>query len=261
MDMLGNIQALAERQNLPLTEALQVFLQVIVLKNLSWKSEKMISGTALVLGHGNPRFSEDIDLTPVPDPMALKPYLEKAGKEAGEWLQGKIKLQPPKPAGRTWKLSLQLPGVAQQVRLHIDSQPYPALSHHPVVVSFFGLSPFLIASISLEEIMADKLIALALRNYVGGRDLFDLWYHWFREPFSSEREDKIRSVLEQKIKTRSLHIHDVEKIPDRLRGNIPSRAEDEWKRYLPPNFQQQALYREIFSSVQNGVERFFHASR
>ena len=260
MSMIDNIQTFADQKSLPLSEALQIFLQVVVLKNLSWKSEKMIGGTALVLGHGNPRFSEDIDLTNVQNPMELKPYLEKAAREAGDWLQEMVKLKTPKPKGSTWKLSANLPGTTERVRLHIDSQRYPALSHHSLVIVFPGLKPFLIASVSLEEIMADKLIALALRNYVSGRDLFDLWCHWFKDPFSSEKENEIRIYLQKKLKARTLGTGVLEKITSRLQGAIPSRAEEEWKRYLPPNFQQKTLYREMFLSVHNGIERFLHAN-
>ncbi|EKD50135.1 MAG: hypothetical protein ACD_62C00642G0001, partial [uncultured bacterium] len=44
-------------------DALQAFLQFLVIKHHSFEPARFIGGTALVLGHGNPRFSEDIDFT------------------------------------------------------------------------------------------------------------------------------------------------------------------------------------------------------
>lgn len=236
-------------------ESIQTFFQIIVLKNLSWKREKFIGGTALVLGHENPRFSEDIDLTDVNDPLSLRPYLEKAAKELDVWLkdqlEGSIKLIPPKKDKATWKLSAKLRQEGT-IHLHIDSQKYPSHSHHPIVVSFKGISPFIVASVSLEEIMADKLVALALCNYVGGRDLFDLWYHWLRN-HKQEMDEKIYSFLEKKKKDRSIEENIFSKIENLLSLQIPARVVDEWNRYLPVTLKNRPLYEDIYSSVRSAL--------
>lgn len=253
--MIETLRQIQFERGFSLREAIQTFCQIIVLKNFSWKTERFIGGTALVFGFGNPRFSEDIDLTNVPNPLTLKPYLNKASKELGIWLKEELKeaptLLPPKKEKATWKLSAKTLGEGL-IRLHIDSQKYRAHSHHPVVISPKGLSPFIVASISLEEIMADKLVALALRNYVSGRDLFDLWYHWFRNP-ENKINEKIFSLLEKKKKDRSITETVLSKIKKRLPSQIPDRVLDEWNRYLPPSLKNRSLYEEIYSSVRSAL--------
>ncbi|MDO8519532.1 MAG: nucleotidyl transferase AbiEii/AbiGii toxin family protein, partial [Deltaproteobacteria bacterium] len=68
MDLDG-IQRYARERGLSHRDASQTFMQVIVLRHLAVPGARLIGGGALVFGHGNPRFSEDIDLTQVPDPL------------------------------------------------------------------------------------------------------------------------------------------------------------------------------------------------
>lgn len=252
IELLKDIQS--QRRFSP-REAIQTFCQIIVLKNLSWKEEQFIGGTALVFGFGNPRFSEDIDLTHVQNPLALEPYLKKALKELSDWLKEELeeapKLLSPKKGKATWKISAKIrrEGI---VRLHIDSQKYPTHSHHPIVVSFRGIPPFIVASVSVEELMADKLIAVALRNYVSGRDLFDLWYHWLKNS-KEEMNEKVFSFLEMKKKDRSIEENIFSRIESRLSLKIPARVLDEWNRYLPAPLKNGILYENIYSSVHSAL--------
>lgn len=48
-------------------------MQVAVLKNLNFEEAVLIGGTALVMGNGNPRFSEDVDLAGVERPEVFYP--------------------------------------------------------------------------------------------------------------------------------------------------------------------------------------------
>lgn len=186
------------------------------------------------------------------NPLLLEPYLKKALKELADWLKEELeeapKLLSPKKGKATWKISAKIRREGM-VRLHIDSQKYPAHSHHPIVVSFRGIPPFIVAGVSLEEMMADKLIALALRNDVGGRDLFDLWYHWLKNS-KEEMNGKIFSFLEMKKKDRSIEENIFSRIENRLSPKIPTRVVDEWNRYLPATLKNEALYEDIYSLVR-----------
>lgn len=248
------IEAYARDRGIGPTQALQVFLQVIVLKNLALAAERLIGGCALVMGHGNPRFSEDIDLTGAKDPKRWGPRLEKAGSEAQQWMPAAFKLTPPKTHLATWKLTFK-PEGGGHIRLHLDSQPYRALSHHPVVVAFPGIPPFVVPSVSADEIMADKLVALALRNYVSGRDIFDLWYHWMKGQADEERDGRILGYLREKLRERSAGQDIIKVILHRLGSSIPMRARDEFDRYLPSGLRMKGLYEEIFSRTREGIGR------
>ena len=251
------VQNYARARGLSGQDALQTFFQVIVLKHLRHDSARLIGGTALVLGHGNPRFSEDVDLTQVSKPAALRPFLAKAAEELEGWLDVKIILAPPKARGVTWVLTARMDGAARaNLRLHLDSQPYPAYSRAPMVIEFPGLTPFVVESISVPEIMADKLIAVAFRRYLGGRDLFDLWFHWLRhdkEPFES---GGISALVLRKLSDRGLQKDDwARRFRARLMAKDLDRARQEWRRYLPASFQGQAVQEDILSKVR-ALERF-----
>lgn len=250
-----NIQDFARQKGISLSQAIQTFLQVLVLKNLSWGNKKMIGGTVLVLGHGNPRFSEDIDLTQVSDVSQLEASLAKSLPEMETWLHAQARLTPPKAKKSTWKISVGWKDSNQNIRLHIDSQPYPAHSSHLVLVNFPGIPVFLIPSVQIEEIMADKLIALASRPYVSGRDVFDLWYHWLQSTDWMDKTESVLNFLKKKIRDRKVAEDPVSKITTRLGTQIATRCRDEWDRYLPQGMQDEKLYRQIYSDVQEKIKK------
>jgi predicted nucleotidyltransferase component of viral defense system len=245
------IQNYAREKNINEVEALQMFFQVLVLKHLSAPGVHFMGGTALVLGYGNPRFSEDIDLTQVKDPMLLSKGLEKSAKEASQWLETKVRLQHPKQGKGTWKMICALT-PSRSVRLHIDTQRYSAQTTHPIVIQFPLIPSFVCEALSLQEILAEKTLALAFRKYLGGRDLFDLWFHWLRKSDWDAQENEIFHLVKLKLKERSVSFLQFQKnLRNRLREDvILHRARAEWQRYLPPNFQKESIFRDIVSSRQ-----------
>ena len=248
--MIENIQRYASAKSLSMQDALQVFLQVMVLKNIHPGRAKLIGGTSLVIGHGNPRFSEDVDLTGVANPLVLKRDVEKAQRSIAGLLHASVNVAEPKTDRRTWRLTCECEG-GLKARLHIDSQIYPALTQHPMVVEYPGIAPFVFSGVSVDEIMADKLVALAFRRNISGRDLFDLWYHWLRHDINS-REKYVFGFVVQKLSMRSLSQHDfLDHIRHRLKADISKRVVAEWERYLPSGFKNESLYHEIFSLVRH----------
>lgn len=251
------IERYAQERALSRRDALQTFLQVIVLKHLTLPGARLIGGTALVLGYGNPQFSEDIDLTQIPDPKLLAPGLNRAAAELEKWFGKKVSLQAPKPKGRTWRISCHF-NRAETIRLHIDSQPEPAQTAVPIVVQFSGLPPLVYETISLKEIMADKVIAVAYRNYLGGRDLFDLWFHWLRRSDGENDISEMVTYLRKKIEDRKLTETDFrERLAKRLeKGHSLTRARTEWRRYLPIPFQKKEVREAILGACQKLPEIF-----
>lgn len=247
--MIENIKKYANMRGVSLQDALQVFMQVVILKNLNIEGTKLIGGTSLVIGHSNPRFSEDIDLAEVKNPLLLRSGITKGAKMLGGFLGGLVKATPPKKGKNTWRISCKLEENVG-ARLHVDSQPYPPLTHHPLMVEYPGISPFVFPSIELSEIMADKIIALAFRNNLSGRDLFDLWYHWFKIDGAGERWKTIKGHVLKKLSARSLDKDDLaERIRDRIKGNVSKRVREEWDRYLPHTLKNEGLYDDIFATV------------
>ncbi len=242
------IQQQAKEKHLSLKETAQIFLQVCVLKHLSLSSARFMGGTALVLGYNNPRFSEDIDLTQVQKPALLRPGLMKARFEIEGWFGKPVILTAPKVGGQTWRMIVTL-SPSESVRLHIDSQPFKAYTTRPLVIDQPPLSPFVCGTLELDEIMADKIIALACRNYLGGRDLFDLWFHWLRMETGKPRQKFILDLVKKKIRERKISLKELRRLlAERVGGKIVlARAREEWKRYLPADFQKVSILNEIVS--------------
>lgn len=245
------IQRYSREKKLSLQDAAQTFLQVIVLKHLNIPRARFMGRTALVFGYGNPRFSEDIDLTQVPNPHLLKPGLVKAAAELEGWFASRVVLAPPKAGGRSWRLTVRL-GRAESLRLHIDSQSYAAYTSHPIVVEFPSIQSFVIEAMSVDEIMAEKVVAVAYRRYLGGRDLFDLWFHWLRTPETSARQGIIRGHVEKKLEERSLgHPDFLHRLKERLsQAKTPARVQSEWQRYLPADFQKISVFTAILTACR-----------
>ena len=252
------IELYARQRNLSPQDAAQTFMQIVVLRHLSVPGVRLIGGTALVLGHNNPRFSEDVDLTQVAHPDLLRPGLAKAATELKNWFGSSVMLLPPKGNGRTWRMTCLL-GRASAVRLNVDCQEYPAYTVHPIVLQFPSLSPFSFDAIELDEIMADKVIALAYRRYLGGRDLFDLWFHWLRLDDWSLRLPMIRQFIDRKLKDRSFSTAELHRLlQNRLSPKVAmERARTEWQRYLPADFQKKGIQEEMLKACGK-LPEFFH---
>ncbi|MDO8519421.1 MAG: nucleotidyl transferase AbiEii/AbiGii toxin family protein, partial [Deltaproteobacteria bacterium] len=172
----------------------------------------------------------------------------KAASEMEGWFGKPVSLAPPRKGGRTWRLVCRL-GRSESLRLHVDSQEFPSHSVHPVVIQFPSLPQFVCESPSLDELMAEKVVAVTLRRYLGGRDLFDLWFHWLREDGREKKLPAIRQFLERKIRDRSLAREDFFR---RLKGRLSSetpllRAREEWRRYLPEAFQKESVENDIIA--------------
>lgn len=241
-----NLQA--QKKFLSPQEVAQNFIQAVVLRHLSLPLTRFMGGTALVLGYNNPRFSEDVDLTQVRHPSLLHPGLIKAKNEVEGWFGKPVILSPPKSEGRTWKLVVRM-NPSTSLRLHIDSQPFKAYTTRPLVIEFSPLPPFVCQALEVDEIMAEKVIALAYRRYLGGRDLFDLWFHWLRVETNHSRQQLIAELVKKKVRERKLSFQELYKLLSlRLSGKIPlTRAREEWKRYLPPDFQKPSIFDDIVS--------------
>ena len=210
-----------------------------------------MGGTALVFGYGNPRFSEDIDLTQVKDPAPLVYGLTNAAREASQWLGSDVRLQKPKMGKRTWKMICTL-SPSQSVRLHIDTQPFVARTSRPIIIEFPSVASFVCETLTLEEILSEKILAFIFRNYLSGRDIFDLWFHWLRKSDWETQVPDILHLVQLKLPERKLSNLKFQKgLKNRLSAQMRlERARLEWQRYLPADFQKEKIFTDILTCLQ-----------
>ena len=221
-----------------------------LLKNLTF-----IGGTCLRACYGSSRLSEDLDFTGgrnfhVNDLSLLAQTLT-------ERLQLKYGLhvevsEPRKLTGNvdTWKLRMitrpQQNNLPPQ-RIHIDICSIPSYDRQPMVLRNFygvemGTSGLIIQAQSREEILADKMVAFALRlNRIKNRDLWDIC--WLKQQNVSLPLELVKKKI---LDHRRSHAEYLSMLTERSR----ILAEDpqtqlsfrhEMQRFLPPGIFEETV--------------------
>jgi predicted nucleotidyltransferase component of viral defense system len=147
-----------------------------------------IGGTCLRACYGSPRLSEDLDFTGGSD--FKKEDLSAFAVVLTERLETRYGLlarisEPVKTGGHvsTWKLTMETrPGLRHlpAQRIHLDICAIPSHAPRPMMLrNLYGIdlgtSGLILQAQSREEILADKMIALAFReNRIKNRDLWDI---------------------------------------------------------------------------------------
>jgi predicted nucleotidyltransferase component of viral defense system len=147
-----------------------------------------IGGTCLRACYGSPRLSEDLDFTG--GSLFQRGDLAELGSILTERLRTRYGLpvrvsEPVKTGGNvsTWKLVIETrPGQKHlpAQRIHLDICAIPSHDPHPMMLRMLygidlGTSGLILQAQSREEILADKIIAVALReNRLKNRDLWDI---------------------------------------------------------------------------------------
>jgi len=147
-----------------------------------------IGGTCLRACYGSAQLSEDLDFTG--GRGFKRSTLEKLGEVLTERLQTRYGLpvtvsEPVKTSGKvsTWKLTIETRGDKKHLpaqRIHVDICAIPSHDPRPMMLrNLYGIdlgtSGLILQAQSREEILADKIIALAFRdNRIKNRDLWDI---------------------------------------------------------------------------------------
>lgn len=147
-----------------------------------------IGGTCLRACYGSPRLSEDLDFTGGSD--FQRSDLAELGSILTDRLRTRYDLpvrvsEPVKTGGNvsTWKLVIETrPGQKHlpAQRIHLDICAIPSHDPHPMMLRTLygidlGTSGLILQAQSREEILADKIVAVAFReNRLKNRDLWDI---------------------------------------------------------------------------------------
>jgi len=182
-----------------------------VLRKLSF-----MGGTCLRTCYGFSRISEDLDFTGgfdfKKDDLADIGALIKNVIQQKYYLKVKV-MKPVKEEGNThtWKINIitapERPDLPQQ-KINIDVCTLPSYERRPAMIkNHYGLdsgtSGLIIMTESLNEIFADKLIAVAFRpNRVKYRDIWDIYQLKFNNAVLSQE------LLKQKLIDRKINFSD-----------------------------------------------------
>ena len=214
-----------------------------------------IGGTCLRACYGSNRLSEDLDFTGGND--FKRETLSKLGTVLVDQLFTKYGLrveisEPVKDTGNvdTWKLKMitrpEQKGLPSQ-RINIDVCAIPSYDKRPVVLRNLygvdmGTSGLIIQAQSREEILADKLIAFALRpNRLKNRDLWDIG--WLKQNNVTLPLDLIPKKIMDHRRTIAEYVQRLSERTGSLHNDPGVRVAfiHEMKRFLPQKTVQSTV--------------------
>ncbi len=224
------------------------------------KKLTFIGGTCLRACYGSNRLSENLDFTGGHDFSRKK--LTDLSSVLVNTLQSKYNLnvevsEPIKDKGNvdTWKLKVttrpQDKHLASQ-RIHIDVCAIPSYDQQPMTIRNhygieMGTSGLITRVQSLSEILADKMVAFALRpNRIKNRDLWDIG--WLKQ----QNVSLPLNLLPKKVAD---HLCSSEHFSKLLRERSQQLEDDpsvhqgfifEMKRFLPPNIVSGTVEKKDF---------------
>ena len=172
---------------LPLDQVIREELQRLILRYLSERGffvhGVFQGGTAIRLVYGGTRFSEDLD-------FVLRPGRTIVGLSLVELLEGlpsfmrrevpfadhsTLREQKAEAMFARYRCRLELQAPIGGLVINLEFSGVPSRSPRPHVMRSDTVDVAIVVE-DESEILADKLVALALRSYVKGRDVWDTWF-------------------------------------------------------------------------------------
>jgi len=219
-----------------------------------------IGGTCLRACYGSNRLSEDLDFTGGVDFRCetlsdLKGVLEKR-------LRSKYNLhievsEPVRETGNvdTWKLKVVTHPDQRNLpaqRIHIDICSVPSYDRRPMLLRNhygveMGTSGLIVQAESREEILADKVVAFALRpNRIKNRDLWDIG--WLKQQNVTLPPEWVVKKIADQHRDVEEFLESVEERTRQLREDPAIRKEfiHEMRRFLPPQIMAETVEKEDF---------------
>lgn len=225
-----------------------------------------IGGTCLRACYGSPRLSEDLDFTGGAD--FRREDLARLAEVLTERLSTRYELpvrvsEPKQTAGRvsTWKLRIETRPEQRHLpaqRIHLDICALPSYDLRPMILRNLyevdlGTSGLILRAESREEILADKLIALAFReNRLKNRDLWDLAW------LTQRGVELPVELIPKKVRD---HGRSDDEFASSLRGRIGHLGSEEartdflkeMRRFLPSATVEETLQQEDYWQWLRGV--------
>jgi len=183
----AELVAYSSANALPLDQVIREELQRLILRYLSERGffvHGVFRGdTAIRLVYGGTRFSEDLD-------FVLRPGRTIAGLSLAGLLEGlpsfmrrevpfadrsTLREQKAEAMFARYRCRLELQAPIGGLVINLEFAGVPSRSPRPYVMRSDTVDVAIVVE-DESEILVDKLVALALRSYVKGRDIWDTWF-------------------------------------------------------------------------------------
>jgi predicted nucleotidyltransferase component of viral defense system len=232
----------AQEEGLSRKTILKEALQVLCLERLYTLPESdaitFQGGTCLRLLYGGPRYSEDLDFV-VSDMQKLSALYKKSSpslEKMGHLFEGKIWTRMQKESKNLvrWKVYFQPLEGNENTSVTVEFANYPAYTSSLMPLKVprgYPSTPLvLVQTEAEEEILADKINAIATRRYLKGRDIFDIWL------LKSKGVSVDVEMVEKKFRDYSAPKVSIEK---KVLQFSEKRVEEDLGNYLPKNYREK----------------------
>ena len=242
-------------------QTFQEYVQKAILASLSregvFSDIVFQGGTSLRLFYGNPRFSEDLDFVLKSNNKNFNmvnkiPKIRSFVDKTFPFLN-KIEISVQKNDNQMQRLILKTSSdiSEQKLHIHIELAYVPSYNNKPKILNYPPLNP----AVRVEEpseILADKITALGNRDYLKGRDIWDIYFLIFEKQITINW-----SLVSQKAKdygTSSESLKDEFIIASKkLKKNGALILSNEMKRFLPKLLFDQ--YENEFNGIVDKVAK------
>ncbi|MHB8107363.1 MAG: nucleotidyl transferase AbiEii/AbiGii toxin family protein [Candidatus Cryosericum sp.] len=183
----ADLVAYSSTNALPLDQVIREEAQRLALRYLSERgffiNGVFQGGTAIRLIYDGTRFSEDLDFVLRPDTMLaslnLPGMLEGLpsflGREVPFADHTSLKEQKAEPAFARYRCKLELQAPGGGLVINLEFAGVTSRLPKPHIVRSDTVDVAIVVE-DESEILVDKLVALALRSYMKGRDIWDAWF-------------------------------------------------------------------------------------
>ena len=264
---LNNKPELLGLENVIEKEILHHDIMTVLHKNGILQQLTFIGGTSLRLCYQSSRLSEGLDFTAGLDFKAnqllgladeLQNYLEKKYGLRVSVREPKLSISDTS----TWKITIEKnssrPDLPSQ-KMHIDvcSLPSFEIEHHPIA-DHYGINSAMaglpIPVQSMNEIMADKMVAFAFRERrIKPRDVWDII--WLKQQNIEQSPGLILQKLRVREKSTDDFLQNINKHAGLINNDILTKNDfyDEMSRFLPRNVVKRTLHEKFFWEYLAGV--------
>lgn len=215
-------------------------------------------GTALRLIYKGVRYSEGLDFVLKKKNISFFKNLNENLKSLPSYIDRfipfakniRLKSQKDTPSFKRFNLTLETDFLGAKDRTQIEIACIPSYSNKISILQtdILPLNPAVVAK-TPHEILADKLLAFSLRDYLKGRDIWDIYF--ILTTLSIPLDEKVKKMLRKKISDYKIGIRKFKfkfhKNLSLLKKNGVLILKTEMDRFLP------AEYRNLFKSKYSKI--------
>lgn len=232
---------ISKRNKWKTNQTFQEFVQKAILTSLSregvFNDIVFQGGTSLRLFYGNPRFSEDLDFVLRKnekrfDLTSKIPKIKSFIDNSFPFLDGTdIDVQKNDQYMQRFILKTKSDVSEQRLHVHIELANVPSYSNEVKILNYPPLNPAVRVE-DLSEILADKITAFGNRDYLKGRDIWDIYFLVFEKQIAVDWDLVSRKARDYGANPESLK-DDLIVASKKLIENGALILSNEMKRFLP----------------------------